>query len=208
MKKLIECVPNFSEGRDMALIKQITDEIEKIGVQKAKEKIASAKILLYLYNQYDDSAEEVIEFIKEFYRKDLKIILLHNKIDLAGGYFENPIDQKIKEVLFPQFADTILGISAKDSQSIEILKTELSAYFENLKDQESNVIITNQRHFDALQKSLQSVLQVEEAVRSGIHTELLAYELRNALEQLGEISGEFTNDEVLGNIFSKFCIGK
>ena len=193
---------------DTAGLRETTDEIEKIGVQKAKEKIASAKILLYLYNQYDDSAEEVIEFIKEFYRKDLKIILLHNKIDLAGGYFENPIDQKIKEVLFPQFADTILGISAKDSQSIEILKTELSAYFENLKDQESNVIITNQRHFDALQKSLQSVLQVEEAVTSGIHTELLAYELRNALENLGEISGEFTNDEVLGNIFSKFCIGK
>ncbi len=164
--------------------------------------------MLYLYNQNDDTAEEVINFIQEFSRKDLKIILLHNKIDLVGGYFENPIDQKIKEVLFPEYSDTILGISAKDPQSIEILKTELSNYFENLKDQESNVIITNQRHFDALQKSLQSVFQVEEAVSSGIHTELLAYELRNALEHLGEISGEFTNDEVLGNIFSKFCIGK
>ena len=92
--------------------------------------------------------------------------------------------------------------------TIEAVKTVLIDYVENLKDEESNVIITNQRHFDALQKSLQSVLQVEHAVSSGIHTELLAYELRNALEQLGEISGEFTNDEVLGNIFSKFCIGK
>ena len=193
---------------DTAGLRETTDEIERIGVQKAKEKIASAKILLYLYNQYDDSAEEVINFIKEFSRDDLKIILLHNKIDLAGGYFENPVDQKIKEFLFPEFADTIVGISAKDPQSTEFLKTELSNYFDNLKDQESNVIITNQRHYDALQKSLQSVLQVEEAVSSGIHTELLAYELRNALEQLGEISGEFTNDEVLGNIFSKFCIGK
>jgi len=69
-------------------------------------------------------------------------------------------------------------------------------------------VITNQRHYDALRKSLQSVQQVEDAVTAGIHTELLAYELRAALEHLGEISGEFTNDEVLGNIFSKFCIGK
>ena len=70
------------------------------------------------------------------------------------------------------------------------------------------MVITNQRHYEALQKSLYSVTQVEEAVSQNITTELLAYELRNALEHLGEISGEFTNDEVLGNIFSKFCIGK
>ena len=70
------------------------------------------------------------------------------------------------------------------------------------------MVITNQRHFEALQKSLQAVKAVEDAVTEKITTELLAYELRNALEYLGEISGEFTNDEVLGNIFSKFCIGK
>ena len=99
-------------------------------------------------------------------------------------------------------------VHTKNATELQAVKTVLIDYVENLKDQESNVIITNQRHFDALQKSLQSVLQVEQAVSSGIHTELLAYELRNALEQLGEISGEFTNDEVLGNIFSKFCIGK
>jgi len=77
-----------------------------------------------------------------------------------------------------------------------------------LKSEEGNVVITNQRHYEALQKSLNSVKQVDEAISSQITTELLAYELRNALEHLGEISGEFTNDEVLGNIFSKFCIGK
>ena len=95
-----------------------------------------------------------------------------------------------------------------ENQNIQDLKNELSSYVEHLKSEEGNVVITNQRHYEALRKSLNSVKQVDEAVTSQITTELLAYELRNALEYLGEISGEFSNDEVLGNIFSKFCIGK
>ena len=162
----------------------------------------------YLYDERDSTTQEVIAFVKEFYREDLKIVLVHNKVDLTNQETPNSFDATLNQELFPDFCDELLRISAKDQTGIEAVKTVLIDYVENLKDEESNVIITNQRHFDALQKSLQSVLQVEHAVSSGIHTELLAYELRNALEQLGEISGEFTNDEVLGNIFSKFCIGK
>ncbi len=193
---------------DTAGLRETTDVIEKIGVTKAKEKIASAKVLLYLYDEQDSTTQEVIAFVKEFHREDLKIVLVHNKVDLTKDETLNEFDATLSQQLFPDYGDELLRISAKDQTGIEAVKTVLINYVENLKDQESNVIITNQRHFDALQKSLQSVLQVEEAVRSGIHTELLAYELRNALEQLGEISGKFTNDEVLGNIFSKFCIGK
>lgn len=193
---------------DTAGLRETTDEIEKIGVQKAKAKIASSKILLYLYDEFDSSAEEVVQFIKEFQRKDLKIILLHNKIDLNGGYFENDLDTKIKADLFPDITNTILGISAKTPESVEVLKTELSLYIEDLKDNESHVVVTNQRHYEALKNSLFAIDAVKEAIKTKISTELLAYELRNALENLGEISGEFTNDEVLGNIFSKFCIGK
>ena len=93
-------------------------------------------------------------------------------------------------------------------ESVEVLKTELSLYIEDLKDTESNVIVSNQRHYEALKNSSLAVDEVKEAIKSKIPTELLAFELRNVLENLGEISGEFTNDEVLGNIFSKFCIGK
>lgn len=193
---------------DTAGLRETTDEIEKIGVQKAKEKIASAKILLYLYDEFDSTPQEVISFIKEFQRKDLKIILLHNKIDLVGGYFENDFDSKIKTELFPDVTNTILGISAKDPESVESIKTELSSYIEDLRESESNVVVTNQRHYEALKNSLLAIDAVKEAISAKISTELLAYELRNALENLGEISGEFTNDEVLGNIFSKFCIGK
>ena len=187
------------------------DKIEEIGVKKAKEKISTAKILLYLYDEFDSTAEEVISFIKEIYREDLKVILLHNKIDKFVDREEpnlNSFDAQLKTELVPHYTDTIMGISARDNINIELLKAELANYVEELKTEENAVVITNQRHYEALQKSFNSVQKVEEAVSMGIQTELLAYELRTALEHLGEISGEFTNDEVLGNIFSKFCIGK
>ena len=193
---------------DTAGIRDTTDTIEAIGVQKAKEKIASAKILLYLYDEFDSQPDEVIDFVQEFYRKDLKIILLHNKTDLVHFQYNNAFDEELKMVLFPDYTDTILPISAKENTGIDTLTAALTEHVEHLKGDEGNTVITNQRHYEALQKSLASVNRVEEAVQAGITTELLAYELRNALEHLGEISGEFTNDEVLGNIFSKFCIGK
>ena len=192
---------------DTAGILETTDVIEEIGVKKAKEKIETAKILLYLYDEFDSTPEEVIHFIKEFYRDDLKVLLLHNKIDLQETASVNEFDAQLKVQLFPNYTSQIIGISAKNKTGIEQLKHELSDYVQNLETQE-NTIITNQRHYEALQKSLDSVKKVEEAITGKISTELLAYELRYALEYLGEISGEFTNDEVLGNIFSKFCIGK
>ncbi|WP_312076462.1 tRNA uridine-5-carboxymethylaminomethyl(34) synthesis GTPase MnmE [Chryseobacterium sp.] len=192
---------------DTAGIRETTDTIEEIGVRKAKEKIATAKVLLYLYDEFDSTVNDVVSFVKEFYRKDLEIVLIHNKIDLSKNT-ENHFDTQLSAELLPDFVKKIIGISAKENQGIEQVISVLKDYIENLKTEESNVVITNQRHYEALQKSLDSVKRVENAISGQIHTELLAYELRNALEHLGEISGEFTNDEVLGNIFSKFCIGK
>ncbi|WP_317206303.1 tRNA modification GTPase [Riemerella anatipestifer] len=149
----------------------------------------------------------MINFITSLERPDLKVILLQNKIDSSNETEINDFWKQLKEVLVPNFTQTILGISAKEEKNIEILKNELVSYIEELKTSEST-IITNQRHQEALQKSLLSVQKVEEAITNRISTELLAYELRAAMEHLGEISGEFTNDEVLGNIFGKFCIGK
>lgn len=194
---------------DTAGIRETVDIIEAIGVQKAKKKIETAKIVLYLYDNMDSTVEEVIDFVRNIWRKDLKIILLQNKVDIVNGNTWNEeFYQKIKSVLVPDFTNIILGISAKEGTNIEMLKNELSAYVEGLKSEENNVIITNQRHYEALEKALNSVLKVEEAISNHIQTEFLAYELRTALEHLGEISGEFTSDEVLENIFSKFCIGK
>lgn len=191
---------------DTAGLRETSDEIEAIGVKKAKEKVENAEILVYLADAATEDFSEDIEMIKSLLREDLKLIICVTKIDEVLPPQYEKIEQIFRDQIVHEF--DFIKISAVENQNIQDLKNELSSYVEQLKSGESNVVITNQRHYEALQKSLNSVKSVEKAMNSQITTELLAYELRNALEHLGEISGEFTNDEVLGNIFGKFCIGK
>lgn len=191
---------------DTAGLRETADEIEAIGVKKAKEKVENAEILVYLADAGTEDFSEDVEMIKSLLRDDLKLIICATKIDEVVPTHYEKLEQIFRNNISTDF--DFIKISAVENQNIQDLKNELSSYVEYLKSEEGNVVITNQRHYEALRKSLNSVKQVDEAVSSQITTELLAYELRNALEHLGEISGEFTNDEVLGNIFSKFCIGK
>ena len=191
---------------DTAGLRETADEIEAIGVKKAKEKVENAEILVYLADAGTEDLSEDVEMIKSLLRDDLKLIICATKIDEVVPTHYEKLEQIFRNNISTDF--DFIKISAVENQNIQDLKNELSSYVEHLKSEEGNVVITNQRHYEALRKSLNSVKQVDEAVSSQITTELLAYELRNALEHLGEISGEFTNDEVLGNIFSKFCIGK
>lgn len=191
---------------DTAGLRETADEIEAIGVKKAKEKVEKAEILVYLADAGTEDFSEDIQIIKSLLRDDLKLIICATKIDEVVPTQYEKLEQIFRNNISTDF--DFIKISAVENQNIQDLKNELSSYVEHLKSEEGNVVITNQRHYEALRKSLNSVKQVDEAVSSQITTELLAYELRNALEHLGEISGEFTNDEVLGNIFSKFCIGK
>lgn len=191
---------------DTAGLRETADEIEAIGVKKAKEKVENAEILVYLADAGTEDFSEDVEMIKSLLRDDLKLIICATKIDEVVPTHYEKLEQIFRNNISTDF--DFIKISAVENQNIQDLKNELSSYVEHLKSEEGNVVITNQRHYEALRKSLNSVKQVDEAVSSQITTELLAYELRNALEHLGEISGEFTNDEVLGNIFSKFCIGK
>jgi len=191
---------------DTAGLRETMDEIEAIGVKKAKEKVENANILVYLADAGTEDFSEDIQMIKSLLREDLKLIICSTKIDEVSP----SVYEKVEDIFRNEIAHDFdfIKISALENQNIQDLKNELSSYVEQLKASENNVVITNQRHFEALQKSLDAVHKVKEAISFQISTELLAYELRNALEHLGEISGEVTNDEILGNIFSKFCIGK
>lgn len=191
---------------DTAGLRETVDEIEAIGVKKAKEKVENANILVYLADAATKDFSEDIEMIQSLLRDDLKLIICATKIDEVTPTKYETVEDIFRKAISHEF--DFIKISAVENQNIQDLKNELSSYVEQLKSEESNVVITNQRHFEALQKSLDAVNKVKEAISFQISTELLAYELRNALEHLGEISGEVTNDEVLGNIFSKFCIGK
>lgn len=205
IEELIHLKGNAFRLIDTAGLRETADEIERIGVQKAKEKVSQAEILIYLIDAATENLTEDITMLQSIMRGDLKTIICATKIDEASQStitLQNELESKLTSDF------SFIEISAKANQNLDELKNELTNYVEQLKTGENNVVITNQRHFEALEKSLEAVNKVEEAITTQISTELLAYELRNALENLGEISGEFTNDEVLGNIFSKFCIGK
>lgn len=192
---------------DTAGLRETEDTIEAIGVVKAKEKVAQADILVYLIDANTKDLSEDVAMLNKLMRVDMKTIVCITKSELSHN------NLALKENIVRNFQHLtsdlqLMEISAKENIHLQELKDEFSNYVENLKTTESNVVITNQRHYEALQKSIEAVYKVKDAITHQISTELLAYELRNSLEYLGEISGEFTNDELLGNIFSKFCIGK
>ncbi|PIE50530.1 MAG: tRNA uridine-5-carboxymethylaminomethyl(34) synthesis GTPase MnmE [Flavobacteriales bacterium] len=189
---------------DTAGIRETTDEIEKIGVQRAFEKAKSAKILLYLYNQKENTSEEMIQHLKDVAREDLHIILVHNKIDEFDGYSKNSLDEILKQ----KFNYPILGISAKETTAIEELKKYMSDTIqpENFANQ---VIVSNARHLEELQIASEELHLANDGFASGLSSELIAFHLRNILKHLGNITGEIDVDkDILGTIFGKFCIGK
>ena len=192
---------------DTAGIRDTQDKIEAIGVEKAKEKIKKAQIVLYLYNEKENTTDEVIHFVTENYHKEAKFILLHNKIeDLQEGI--TPFDNEILASIPEEYIFSQLRISAKENINIDELKKILSLYVKNLSPSAGNTIITNIRHYEALNNALQALEKVEEGMQIHLSGDLLAIDIRETLYHLGSITGAVSNDELLGNIFSRFCIGK
>lgn len=187
---------------DTAGIRETEDVVEQIGVQRAIEKANSAKVLLYLFNEKENSVEEIITHLKTFIREDLSIALLHNKIDLVEG--ESELDEALREAL----GLPIIRISAKHKLSLDQLKGWMSSVIQ--KDEIQNqVIITNVRHKEALQNAFDALSQVEWGMNNGLTGDLLAFHLRDALKHIGSITGNIDVDkDILGTIFGKFCIGK
>lgn len=192
---------------DTAGIRETHDAIEAIGVQRAKEKIAKAQIVIFLYNQHDDTVADVVTFVKEHYREGVFFMLVHNKIDLYTEGIDT-FDEQLRCALVG-YNITLLTLSAKERVYLEELKQSLTNYAQQInKAAAGNTVVTNLRHYEALQQALTAVERVEEGLASGLSADLLAIDIRETLYYLGSITGAVSNDEVLGNIFSKFCIGK
>ena len=192
---------------DTAGIRDTKDKIEAIGVEKAKEKIKKAQIVLYLYNEKENTTDEVIHFVTENYHKEAKFILLHNKIEDLQEVI-TPFDNEILASIPEEYIFSQLRISAKENINIDELKKILSLYVKNLSPSAGNTIITNIRHYEALNNALQALEKVEEGMQIHLSGDLLAIDIRETLYHLGSITGAVSNDELLGNIFSRFCIGK
>ena len=192
---------------DTAGLRETDDQIELIGVAKAKEKVNKAKILIYLFDQSDISVEEVFDSIESFKRDDLIIILAENKIDLRPESQSSNFNDQLKSKLKNYFIKAFIRISTFDLTTVDKLKTLLVDQVNNTSTREG-VVVSNARHLNSLQNSLKAILSIKKGLKSNLSGDLLTVDINDALNHLGEISGEITNDELLGNIFSKFCIGK
>jgi tRNA modification GTPase len=122
----------------------------------------------------------------------------------------NKIDFEVLDDLKQEFADVphIQFISAKEHKNIDVLKSTLVSLFDTRTVNTTDTIVTNSRHVSSLTKAQEALHKVNEGLNSNIQSDFLALDIRYALEALGEITGQVTNDDLLGNIFSKFCIGK
>lgn len=197
---------------DTAGIREATDQIEAIGVEKALEQVAKSAILIYVYDQNVLSPLEVQADLQKLTKAEMKVILIPNKADLfeqAAGKHPFEIDQHLKEIaqnLKEQY--TSLSLSAKDKTQIDPLKQLLFDLVASGQLQQDSSIVSNSRHYEALKAALQSLDSVLEGLEIGISGDFLAMDIRHALNYLGEITGEISTDDLLGNIFSSFCIGK
>lgn len=187
---------------DTAGLRKSDDEIENIGIERTYQKLNQASIILYVVDIFETSVEDILTDLSEFKQhienKDKKIIIIANKTDLL---FQTP--QHFRNLL----SFEVIFISAKRKENINLItETLLKSVTKNLDS--DNTIISNIRHYEALSKTLDSIIQIEEGINTGIPGDLIAIDLKTALLHLGEITGEVTNDEILGNIFANFCIGK
>lgn len=192
---------------DTAGLRHTTDVVESLGIERAMEKIASARIILLTIDALDEpnTTIEHIQSIKQQLNTEQQLIIVINKTDTAKTEQLNGL----MDVLSRKFADTkVLPLSAKHNENVPQLLEMLVKEFEPLLTPENSVIITNARHYHALHNAQENLASAIAALDDGIPTDLLAMDIRQVLHYIGEITGEITTEEVLGSIFAKFCIGK
>ena len=192
---------------DTAGLRETNDQIEAVGVAKAKEKVDLAKVMIYLFDTNDTSRSEITSAIKEFKREDLIVLLVENKIDLIQEAGESSLTKALKEQSSRIPAHAFCRISTFNPDTIEQLKKTLYNQIKKIAVQ-GDVVVSNARHYEALQNALGAIIEIGEGLESELTGDLLSVHINEAIHFLGEISGEISNDELLGNIFSKFCIGK
>jgi len=192
---------------DAAGVRHTTDTIEAMGIERAYSKISEALIVLRLVDARDeiDQCIRALSSIAGKLTVEQKMILLLNTVDLAGKTKVDELTAKLK-LLFPTTHS--IAISAKHDQHMDSLLNEQTSISSIKKSDGDEVIITNIRHYESLQRAHENLIRVKIGLDSKTPSDLIAMDIRQVLHYLGEITGEITTDEVLGSIFSKFCIGK
>lgn len=185
---------------DTAGIRNAKDEVEKIGIQKSIEEAQNADLIIAIFDsskELTNEDKEIIDLIK-----GKKAIILLNKTDLPSKIDEN--NKQLKEN-----AKNIIKISAKNNQGINKLYDKIAEMFSlNQINLDNEVLITNVRHKNIISKALQNVKKANEAILMNMPIDIVTIYIKEILEDLGEITGEYVTEDIINEIFSKFCLGK
>ncbi|HVG14605.1 MAG TPA: tRNA uridine-5-carboxymethylaminomethyl(34) synthesis GTPase MnmE [Chitinophagaceae bacterium] len=185
---------------DTAGIRQhSTDAIESVGIQRSLQKMKEADVVIYLFDVNELSPVELGTVTTDLQQQGINYLLVGNKVDVVD---EQSARQKFSGI------GQIIFISAASGLHIEVLKERMLDTVLEGNIHAENTIVTNARHYHALQKVHSSLEEIVRAMDAGLPGDLLALDIRTCLQYLGEITGEITNDDQLDYIFSKFCIGK
>ncbi len=189
---------------DTAGIRDTKDKIEKLGIDRTFQKIEQASIVLWLIDctQFSERIEWLTETIMKR-AKGKKIILVFNKIDKIADD-----EREVLNELFECFEGERIYISAKNKINTRELQKALVEATQIPELQAGDIVISNVRHYEALQRALDAIRRVINGLDTGISNDFVSQDIRECMHYLGEITGEISTDEVLGNIFRNFCIGK
>ncbi|MGI9553222.1 MAG: tRNA uridine-5-carboxymethylaminomethyl(34) synthesis GTPase MnmE [Aurantibacter sp.] len=188
---------------DTAGIRDTTDLVEGMGIQRTFEKVDKSQIVIYLVeasklNIHKAAPKEVIKSVTNKY-PEKQVIIVGNKMDKLTIPEIEHIKSEVPEMLL---------LSAKEGDGVEYLKKRLLEFVNTGALRNNETIVTNSRHYDSLLKALEEIQKVKSGMDEGVSGDLLAVDIKAVLDHLGEITGQVTNDELLGNIFANFCIGK
>ena len=189
---------------DTAGIRATKDEIESIGVERAIQTIQQAELVIFIFDVSTTSYTNFEEELKDIQAQNSKapIIILANKYDLVAKN-QISIDDRFNK------HKNLHLISAHQDTDVHDLKKEMLTCINNLNSAESNHVVSNARHYEALQQAHQDVAKVLQAFEMQVSSELIAHDMRQAINSIGSITGEVDIDQdILGTIFGKFCIGK
>ena len=181
---------------DTAGLRKATDRIEAIGVERTMQQMEKASLIIYLFDASEIDLSVISEQILDF---TVPYLLVGNKVDKLS------LDKK---TAFDTAYSDIIWISASENQNIEILKDILVKKVKTKEIKTGDTVVTNLRHFQHLSQTNEALENVLEGLNQSITGDFLAQDIRFALHHLGEITGQITTDDLLSNIFSRFCIGK
>ena len=189
---------------DTAGIRETEDIVESIGIKKAYEKAENAQLIIFLIdaNKFDNNKTSFLKEIETIQQRfpNKRLLVIANKIDSLSASQKEDISSTINEIIL---------LSAKQKIGIDNLLNELTSLVNKGALSNNEIIVTNSRHFEALNNALEAITSVQQGIDIEISTDLFSIDIRECLRHLGNITGEYDVDkDILGHIFSNFCIGK